>query len=167
MSGPALQGASAKGKGVVGQTKSNSTSTTNEQAGVWGQDLSTSGTLDAGVRGFSNNGTGIDGYSNHGTGVKASSSASANNFEVALTATGSTGIYASGTGYGIYASGSDGLFSYSGSVAAVEAQNSTTSTAFYANGLGGLLFACDSNILQSQVFVVADLCLIVLAGSNS
>ncbi len=40
--GPGLQGVSAKGTGVIGQTKFNSTSSAYGQAGVLGLDLSTS-----------------------------------------------------------------------------------------------------------------------------
>ena len=49
--GPGLEGISAKGKGVVGQTKFNSTSTSNGQAGIFGNDLSSSGAFDMGVKG--------------------------------------------------------------------------------------------------------------------
>ena len=61
--GPGLEGISAKGKGVIGQTTFNSTSTTNGQAGVLGQDKSTSGAFDVGVKGTSTNGIGVLGTS--------------------------------------------------------------------------------------------------------
>ena len=49
--GAGLEGISAKGKGVIGQTNFNSTLFSNGQAGVLGRDVSTSGAFDAGVQG--------------------------------------------------------------------------------------------------------------------
>ncbi len=72
--GPGVQGISAKGKGVIGQTKFNAPSSSNAQSGVLGQDLSTSGTNDQGVRGTSTRGTGVSGTSTDGSGVVGSSS---------------------------------------------------------------------------------------------
>jgi hypothetical protein len=67
--GPGLEGISAKGNGVVGQTNFNSTSASNGQAGVLGQDLSTSGANDAGVRGTSTRAVGVYGKSTGYLGV--------------------------------------------------------------------------------------------------
>ena len=67
--GPGLEGISVKGKGVVGQTKFNSTSSSNGQAGVFGNDLSTSGAFDSGVSGLSVRGNGVLGSSASGFGV--------------------------------------------------------------------------------------------------
>ncbi len=86
--GPGVQGISAKGKGVIGQTKFNATSTSNAQSGVLGQDLSTSGSFDYGVRGTSTRGIGVSGTSTSYFGVAGSSS----------TRAGVNGISSSGPG---------------------------------------------------------------------
>ena len=67
--GAGLEGISAKGKGVIGQTSFASTSSSNGQSGVIGSDVSTSGAFDSGVRGTSVRGNGISGASTSGTGV--------------------------------------------------------------------------------------------------
>jgi len=72
--GPGLEGISAKGKGVIGLTNFRSTSSSNGQAGVLGQDSSTSGTNDAGVKGNSPKGFGVLGTSTSGTAVEGVSS---------------------------------------------------------------------------------------------
>jgi hypothetical protein len=73
-SGNALLGLSMSGKGLLGQTKFNgSTSINNGQAGVNGQDLSGVGTFNAGVRGFSNLGFGALGISTKSSGVLGTS----------------------------------------------------------------------------------------------
>ena len=86
--GAGLEGISAKGKGVVGQTKFNSTSTSNGQAGVIGNDLSTSGVFNAGVRGVSVRGAGVAGQSTSGAGLSG----------VSTTGQGVTGSSASSNG---------------------------------------------------------------------
>jgi hypothetical protein len=68
--GAGLKGVSAKGKGLVGLTTFNSSSSANGQAGVLGQDNSISGTFNAGVKGTSTIGIGVAGTStNSGIGV--------------------------------------------------------------------------------------------------
>jgi hypothetical protein len=72
--GPGLEGISAKGKGIIGQTTFKSTSSSNGQAGMLGQDMSTSGIFNVGVSGTSTNGIGVSGTSilnnqGQGTGV--------------------------------------------------------------------------------------------------
>ena len=62
--GAGLEGISAKGKGVIGQTSFASTSSSNGQAGVLGIDHSTSGVFDVGVKGTSTKGFGVSGVSN-------------------------------------------------------------------------------------------------------
>lgn len=71
--GAGLEGISAKGKGVIGQTTFTSTSSSNGQAGLLGQDKSTSGTFDTGVSGTSTLGVGVTGTSSNGSGVSGSS----------------------------------------------------------------------------------------------
>lgn len=67
--GAAIQGLSLAGKGVIGQTKFNSTNRNNREAGVVGQDLSKTGTFNSGVRGSSNVGSGVSGTSSVGNGI--------------------------------------------------------------------------------------------------
>ena len=68
-SGAGVRGVSALGNGLNGQTKRNSTSSSNGTAGVIGSDASASGSFDTGVRGSSPRGTGVNGSSSTGTGV--------------------------------------------------------------------------------------------------
>ena len=68
--GPGMKGTSAKGRGVVGVTTFNSTSSSSGTFGVFGNDLSTSGFFDAGVKGLSVRGTGVVGTSTSGIGVE-------------------------------------------------------------------------------------------------
>jgi hypothetical protein len=70
-SGAGVKGISNGGNGSVGQTKFNSTSPSNGAAGVFGQDVSTSGAFDSGVLGTSTNGIGVQGKSVNGYGVVA------------------------------------------------------------------------------------------------
>lgn len=72
-SGPGEKGVSSHGNGAIGQTKYQSTSTSNGKAGVFGQDISTSGSFDSGVLGSSTNGIGVQGTSVSGYGVEARS----------------------------------------------------------------------------------------------
>lgn len=65
--GPGLEGISAKGSGVIGQTTSSGS-----HAGVLGQDKSTSPN-EAGVEGTSTNGSGLVGLSTNGLGMVSSS----------------------------------------------------------------------------------------------
>lgn len=74
LSGAGVKGVSTSGNGTIGQTKFKSTSSNNAKAGVFGQDLSTSGSFDSGVLGTSTNGAGVRGTSVNGNGVVALSS---------------------------------------------------------------------------------------------
>src|ERR1700730_19013240 len=56
--GNAVKGVSSKGDALHGQTKFKSAGKTAGKAGVFGEDLSTSGNLDSGVSGVSTNGSG-------------------------------------------------------------------------------------------------------------
>ncbi|MBV9269693.1 MAG: hypothetical protein JO165_01260 [Candidatus Eremiobacteraeota bacterium] len=108
--GPGVSGVSAKGKGVVGQAKFNSTSVSNAQSGVLGQDLSTSGAFNSGVSGSSTRGTGVAGTSSSGIGIVATS---ASTYAFKANAPKNYGVYATGYGgvYGV-ASGSEGAGAY-------------------------------------------------------
>ena len=70
-SGPGVTAISAKGNGSLGETKFKSTSASNGKAGVFGQDLSASGSFDVGVLGTSARGIGVEGTSTNSTGVEA------------------------------------------------------------------------------------------------
>lgn len=72
--GPGLEGISLQGKGMVGQTKFNSTKFSNRSAGVVGQDLSKKGLFNSGVRGTSTVGTGVSGSSIDFNGVSGDTS---------------------------------------------------------------------------------------------
>ncbi len=114
-SGPGIRGVSLIGNGSNGITKVNSTSPTNSREGVFGNDLSTSGTYNAGVRGLSVRGTGVLGQSTSGTGV---SGASTNSYGVSATSTNNAavigqstnylGVYGIGPTYGVYGSATTG-----------------------------------------------------------
>ena len=72
-SGPGIRGVSFLGNGVNGQTKFNSTSSSNGKTGIFGNDVSTSGSFNIGVKGLSVRGTGVYGVSTSGAGVSGTS----------------------------------------------------------------------------------------------
>lgn len=71
-SGPGIRGISLAGNGVGGSTRTNSSSAANGRAGLFGNDLSTSGSFNSGVHGLSVRGTGVVGTSSSGSGIYAS-----------------------------------------------------------------------------------------------
>jgi hypothetical protein len=91
--GDAIKGVSTKGNALHGQTKFKSAGKTSGKSGILGEDLSTSGNLDAGVSGVSTNGSGVVGTSMAWNGVEG------------LTAGPNTsGVYgqnSDSTGYGV------------------------------------------------------------------
>lgn len=72
--GPGIRGTSVGGNGLAGATKFNSTSLSNSREGLIGNDISTSGGFNAGVRGLSTRGFGVAGQSTSGIGVDGVSS---------------------------------------------------------------------------------------------
>lgn len=86
--GPGVQGISAKGDGVVGQTKFKSTVTLNH-SGILGQDLSTS-IYGAGVMGTSTTGTGVYASSTSGAAVVGRSTSGAGMLGQSTSANGLT-----------------------------------------------------------------------------
>jgi hypothetical protein len=93
ISGDAVKGVSTSGDALHGQTKFKSTGKTSGRAGVFGEDLSTSGNLDAGVSGASKNGAGVVGTSTNWNGM-----------EGLTTGAGTSGVYGQNTaesGYGV------------------------------------------------------------------
>jgi hypothetical protein len=86
-SGDAVKGVSTKGNALHGQTKFKSAGKTAGKAGVFGEDLSTAGNLNAGVLGSSTNGTGVSGTSSTYNAVQGLSAIS-------------TGVYGQSAGAG-------------------------------------------------------------------
>ena len=92
-SGDAVKGVSTKGNALHGQTKFKSAGKSSGRAGVFGEDLSTSGNLDAGVSGVSTNGAGVVGTSTAWNGMEGLTSGA-----------GTSGVYgqnSAASGYGI------------------------------------------------------------------
>jgi hypothetical protein len=93
LSGDAVKGVSTSGNALHGQTKFKSAGKTSGRAGVFGEDLSTSGNLDAGVSGVSKNGAGVVGTSTNWNGV-----------EGLTVGAGTSGVYGqnnTGSGFGV------------------------------------------------------------------
>jgi len=86
-SGDAVKGVSTKGNALHGQTKFKSAGKTAGKSGVFGEDLSSTGNLDAGVLGASTNGTGVIGTSSTYNAVQGLSAIS-------------TGVYGQSAGSG-------------------------------------------------------------------
>jgi hypothetical protein len=74
--GTGVTGGSRQGNGVFGWTQFPSTSHAKSKAGLFGQDLSTSGSYDVGVAGSATRGTGVQGTSTSGAGVVGRSTSS-------------------------------------------------------------------------------------------
>lgn len=129
--GAGLEGISAKGKGVIGQTTFNSTSSSNGQAGVQGQDLSTTGTNDTGVTGTSKKGIGVAGRSTSNIGT---SGISVDGYGVSGYSTSTVGVYGNSTDYiGVFGTGAaDGVAGNSASGVGVYGVSSIGA----ANGIG-------------------------------
>lgn len=128
--GPGLLGQSKSGHGVSGNTLFNSTTTSNGESAVLGQDLSTAGVYDMGVQGTSVRGYGVRGRSTSNAGVRGDSSSSAGLYGSSTTGYGAEtvgpiGLYAQGGSYGAFASSGDiGLYG-TGSGVGVYAQSSS------------------------------------------
>lgn len=115
--GPGIRGISLHGNGLAGATRSNSTTAANGREGLIGNDISTSGVFNAGVRGLSIRGAGVDGQSSSGTGVSGTSTdgsgllgTSTNNPGVFGTSSGYVGVLGASTStYGGFFSGASGI----------------------------------------------------------
>lgn len=116
--GPAFLGSSSKGHGVIGYTRFASTNGTNGESAVFGQDLSTTGTFDMGVQGFSIRGYGVRGKSTSNIGMRGDSATSigvegtsTNGVAVAGVSTNNIGVQGQGSNYiGVYGTGSEGVY---------------------------------------------------------
>jgi hypothetical protein len=136
--GPGIRGISVSGNGLAGATKFNSTSLSNSREGLIGNDISTSGTFNAGVRGLSTRGFGVAGQSTSGVGVQGITS-SASNLLGGVLGIGSAGAGVLGEGH----------FAVEGS------DNNTGGDNIFANGTGGNLFR-GNNSAGIDVFKVTD-----------
>jgi hypothetical protein len=134
-SGAGLEGISTGGKGLIGQTKFNSTSTSNGQAGVQGQDISTSGKFDAGVQGTSTRGIGVAGQSTSNDGVYGASSSYVG---VYGKSTGYLGVFGTGPTYGVAGSSVNGAGVYGSSTNGVGVLG-LSSNFVGVNAIGGFL----------------------------
>src|SRR5947209_1984414 len=134
--GPGVQGISSLGFGNVGQTKFNSTSTANAKAGILGQDLSTSGINDEGVRGTSVRGLGVHGISSSRAGVRGDATTAQGLFGSSSSNAGAQGVSVSGPGIvgqstSTTASGNGGTFNALGHGNGIQANANQ-------NGIAGL-----------------------------
>ena len=156
--GAGLEGISAKGKGVIGQTSFASTSSSNGQAGVIGSDLSASGAFDSGVRGLSVRGMGVAGQSTRNAGVQGNSTGNNGVFGDSLSA-GASGVYGQndGGGFGVAGRitkpGQAGVLADAGSTGSV-ALSVSSLNGVGANIVGG--FTSSSSIAQFPALSIVD-----------
>jgi len=142
--GPGIQGISNLGFGNVGQTKFNSTSSSNGKSGILGQDLSTSGTNDEGVRGTSVRGIGVHGMSSSRSGVRGDATSAQGVFGSSSSNAGAQGVSVSGNGVvgqstSTSFSGHGGVFSAAGGgdgVVATAAHSGFGGSFTSTNGIG-------------------------------
>jgi hypothetical protein len=148
-SGPGIRGVGIGGNGLAGSTEFKSTSATNFREGLIGNDISTTGIFNAGVRGLSVRGTGVLGNSTSGSGVTATSTSSA---AIIGTSTSSLGVWGISTNF----TGVNGQTHGSiASSAGVQGTNNASTIAVRANGFGGPLFV-GNNHLGLDTFTVDD-----------
>jgi hypothetical protein len=145
-SGDAVKGVSTKGNALHGQTKFKSAGNTTGKAGVFGEDLSTSGNLDAGVSGVSTNGSGVVG-----------TSAAWNGIEGLTAGPGTSGVYgqnSSASGFGVAGRDTGTTFNQSGSGVLADGGNHDDGLHAVSSGSGAsaiLAIAQDgSSIVASQ-----------------
>jgi hypothetical protein len=148
--GPGIRGVSLIGNGSNGITKVNSTSASTGREGVFGNDMSASGTFNAGVKGLSVRGVGVAGQSTSGDAVFGSSTSmagvhgfSTNNNGVFgdSTGAGASGVYGqnSGGGYGVA-----GRLTAAGQAAVLADSGSTGSAALAANARTGIAISAST-----------------------
>jgi hypothetical protein len=135
LSGDAVKGVSTSGNALHGQTKFKSAGKTSGRAGVFGEDLSTSGNLDAGVSGVSKNGAGVAGTSTNWNGMQGLS-----------TGTGTSGVYGqngnpdgfgvAGRNVGPYASDGAGVLADGGPGDGLLAMSADDHAAVFINATG-------------------------------
>ena len=145
-SGDSVKGVSTSGNALHGQTKFKSAGKTVGKSGVLGEDLSTTGNLDAGVSGVSMNGAGVVGTSTNWNGM-----------EGLTTGAGTSGVYgqnAAASGYGI--AGRNVASTNDPNGAGILADGGPNDNALYAVSTLGIagLFHNRSNDLQPTLGVV-------------
>jgi hypothetical protein len=124
--GPGIRGISVDGNGLAGATKHISSSLATGREGLIGNDISSSGSFNAGVRGLSVRGTGVAGQSTSGPGVVGTASGGAG---VVGTASGGAGVEGSSTsGTGVFGSSSSGVGSFSMSTSSIGAGGVSSSS---------------------------------------
>ncbi|HEY7993953.1 MAG TPA: hypothetical protein VID24_07085 [Candidatus Eremiobacteraceae bacterium] len=124
--GDAIKGVSIKGNALHGQTKYKSAGKTSGKAGVFGEDLSTAGNLDAGVSGVSKNGAGVIGTSTGWNGMEGFSSG-----------TGTSGVYGQTSVAGFGVAGRDTATTYASGAAGILADGGTANDGLHAVAYGG------------------------------
>jgi hypothetical protein len=160
--GPGIRGISVSGNGLAGSTKNKSTSSATGREGLIGNDISTSGIYNAGVRGLSTRGSGvagqsssgpgISGLSTSGTGVTAQSTSGIGVRGVSSTASGVQGLSSiSDAVQGVIGSGVAASF-HSG-VAGIDSSTSgTTNQGVYGQSTNGIgIQAVSFNFIGAQV----------------
>jgi hypothetical protein len=181
--GPGVRGDSVNGSGVFGLTTAGSPSLDKGHAGLIGQDLSSTSSFNAGVRGFSRRGIGLYGIADVGPGVRGEtffrSTSSANgrsgvfgidsstsgtfNSGTAGASTSGTGVFGLSTnGFGVrgVSSNSDGVASVSTNANGVRASS--------VNGNGVTAFSQNNTALYvTDGYPNNNASLFVLAGNNS
>lgn len=139
--GAGLEGISAKGNGVIGQTSFKSTLPANGKTGLLGQDLSSSGFYDAGVRGVSTRGSGVIGQAFNGTGVTGMSNGGFGVYGASKAGSPNAGVFGSSTNaFGVigFSSGNIGVFGDSTNSVGVHGQTANSSAASGAAGVEGI-----------------------------
>jgi len=156
-SGSGVASTSAKGNGLLATTAFASTNQNNGQAGVLGEDLSTSGVYDSGVRGMSTNGAGV-------IGVSAASNTQNSSYTIAgvsgFSNGASYGIGVAGyakNGFAVYGKSSNSaIYGQSTGGSGVEAHSSAAGKAalFAQNSVGGPVMWLDNPAGTSTVMDV-------------
>lgn len=143
--GPGVRGISVDGNGLAGSTKANTLTT---HAGLFGNDISTSGFVNAGVRGLSVRGSGIVGQSTNGDGVFANSSSGIGVEGMSQSSIGVEGFTRSSSSAGVHG------FSVSSSFG-VAGDTGNTSRTVSAAGVFGLDGSTTMPDLNEGVFGVS------------
>jgi len=145
--GPGIRGISVNGNGLAGSTKNNSTSPATGREGLIGNDISTSGIYNAGVRGLSARGAGVAGQSTSGTGVQGVSSNSVGVQGVSNISDAVQGVIGSGIASSFHAG-----------VAGIDRSTSgITNQGVYGQSTNGIgVQAVSSNFIGAQVSGGAD-----------
>jgi hypothetical protein len=156
--GAGMRGVSLAGNGMVGFTRFNATSTANAREGVFGNDQSTSGAFDAGVRGLSVRGVGVAGQSTSGDAVFGASTSLAGVHGFSTSNNGAFGDSIGAGASGVYGQNDGGGYGVAGRVtkfgnpAVLADAGATGSDALHAiSEKGGGMFAAIGSGAQFEV----------------